>query len=275
MIRGAGGLLLTALLLALTACASRGADGAGGQEPKVLTVFAAASLAEVFQELGRTFEAAHPGVSVRFNFAGSQQLLAQLDHGARADVFASASQQEMEAAINASLVVSGTQRTFARNRLIVIYPRENPGALRELADLGRPGLKIAIADASVPVGRYTLALLEAMSDDPAFSRDIAERVLNSVVSREENVQAVVSKVRLGEVDAGIVYSSDVGGKAADELATITIPKHLNPIASYPIAPLADAAQPDLARQFIELVLSQQGQEVLRAYGFIPSQTGRP
>lgn len=241
-------------------------------EPKAkaqeLIVFAAASLTESFKELGQQFEAAHPGAKVVFNFAGSQQLRAQLEQGAPADVFASANKKEMDAAIKASLVVSGTQQTFARNRLIVIYPKDSPGSVETLADLAKPGLKLVIADKAVPVGQYTLDMLAKMSKDPTYGADFAGKVQKNVVSLEQDVKAVVAKVQLGEADAGVVYSTDASA-AGDAVTALQIPDQFNQLATYPIAALEKAPQPELAQQFMDLVLSDQGQQVMQKYGFLP------
>lgn len=231
-------------------------------------VFAAASLTESFGEMGRQFEMAHPGVDVVLNFAGSQQLRAQLEQGAQADVFASANSKEMNAAIASSMIISGTQRTFARNRLVVIYPKDNPGKIESLADLARPGLKLVVVDRAVPAGQYTLDIFDKMSRDPAYGPDYAGTVQANVVSREKDVKAVVAKVRLGEADAGVVYSTDVTPDAMQDVTPLAIPDQFNQIATYPIAPLAQAPQPDLARQFVDLVLSDAGQELLAGFGFI-------
>jgi molybdate transport system substrate-binding protein len=236
--------------------------------PQELTVFAAASLTESFSELAKQFEATHPGVKVVTNFAGSQQLRAQLEQGAQADVFASANTKEMNAAIQDSLVVSGTQKTFARNRLVAIFPKDNPGQIATLADLAKPGLKLVVADKAVPVGQYTLDMLTKMSKDPTYGADFADKVQKNVVSQENDVKAVVSKVRLGEADAGVVYSTDVTPAAAQDVTPLAIPDEFNQLATYPIAALAKAPQPDLAQQFVDLVLSDAGQEVLKGYGFI-------
>lgn len=232
-----------------------------------LTVFAAASLKDSFTEIGKLFEAANPGATVIFNFAGSQQLRAQLEQGAPADVFASANKKEMDAAIAASLVVSGTQQTFARNRLIVITPKANPGQLVDLADLAKPGLKLVIADKAVPVGQYTLDMLDKMSKDAAFGADFPAKVQANVVSLEQDVKAVVTKVQLGEADAGVVYATDAAAAAADVTA-IQIPDQFNQLATYPIAALAKAPQPELAQKFVDLVLSDEGQAVMGKHGFI-------
>jgi molybdate transport system substrate-binding protein len=237
-----------------------------------LTVFAAASLTESFSELGKQFEAAQPGVKVLFNFAGSQQLRAQLEQGAQADVFASANTKEMNSAIASGLVVSGTQKVFARNRLMAIVPAANPGGVNDLADLARPGLKLVVADKAVPVGQYTLDMLDKMSQDPAFGADFKERVQANVVSREDNVKSVVAKVRLGEADAGVVYSTDAAGAAAKDLSLLPIPDPFNQIATYPLAVLAKAPLPELGQQFAEFVLSKEGQQTMSSFGFIPVES---
>jgi molybdate transport system substrate-binding protein len=237
--------------------------------PRTLTVFAAASLTDSFGELGRRFEAAHPSVKVVINLAGSQQLRAQLEQGAEADVFASANSREMNASIQSSLVVSGTQKTFALNRLIVIFPKDNPARLAALADLARPGLKLDIAEKAVPVGQYTLDALDKLSRDPAYGTGFKTNVLKNVVSYENDVKAVLSKVSLGEADAGFVYATDVTAAVSPRLGTIDIPDEFNRLATYPIAPLARAPNPELAKEFVDLVLSDSGQQVLARYGFIP------
>jgi molybdate transport system substrate-binding protein len=270
---------LVALLPMAAGCSALARQGAGQTpaiapppaRPKTLTVFAAASLMESFGELARHFEAAHPGVEVVINFAGSQQLRAQLEQGAAADVFASANTREMDSAIRAALVVSGTQQSFARNRLVVILPADNPGKLASLSDLARPGLKLDVADKAVPVGQYTLDALEKMGRTPIFGPGFESAVLKNVVSYENDVKAVVSKVSLGEADVGFVYETDITPAVAPELRTIDIPDEFNVLATYPIALLADAPQPALAKEFIDLVLSKEGQQILLRYGFTPAR----
>lgn len=233
-----------------------------------LVVFAAASLTDAFQELGRAFEHRHPGVTVQFNFAGSQQLAAQLDQGAGADVFASADERWMAHAQTGGLV-AGAPAVFARNRLVVVVPAANPGRIDRLADLARPGLKLVVAAAAVPAGRYTRQALERIAAVPGASSDYERRVLANVVSEEENVKAVVAKVQLGEADAGIVYRSDVTAAVATRVRVLEIPDAQNVIASYPIAVLAGAGRPALAREFTALVASPAGQDVLRRHGLLP------
>jgi molybdate transport system substrate-binding protein len=231
-----------------------------------LTIFAAASLTDAFSEIGAKFEAQHPDVKVTFNFAGSQQLRTQLEHGAIADVFASANTKEMDAAIKSNLVASGEPQIFTRNRLIVIVPKDNRANIQALQDLARPKLKIVLAARDVPVGGYALTALAKMT--PQFGAAFSPTVLSNVVSNEDNVKQVVAKVQLGEADAGIVYTSDVTPAAAEKLTTIAIPDEFNVIATYPIAPLRSAPQPQLATDFIRYVLSGEGQAILQKWGFI-------
>lgn len=230
-------------------------------------VFAAASLTESFTEIAELFESQHPGVKVVLNFAGSQALSTQLGEGAPADVFASANKKEMDNAIAAGRVTEGSQQTFARNKLVVIFPVDNPAGLDELADLATPGLKLVLAAQEVPVGKYSLEFLDKATQDASFGAMFKDDVLGNVVSYEDNVKSVLTKVVLGEGDAGIVYLTDITLDAAGKVGQLEIPDSLNTIAAYPIAPVSDATQPDLAQAFVELVLSAQGQEILNKFGF--------
>jgi molybdate transport system substrate-binding protein len=247
-------------------------------EPANLTIFAAASLTEAFNEIGQNFSAEHPGVTFTFNFAGSQQLAQQLAQGAPADVFASANRTQMNVAIEAGRVVSGTERIFVRNRLVVVYPTDNPAGITQLQDLAKPGVKMILAAKEVPVGQYSLDFLTKAITDTAFSPTYMDDMLKNVVSYEENVRSVLTKITLGEGDAGIVYTSDITGDGADKVGRLDIPDNLNTIASYPIAVISDSAYPTQAQAFVDYVLSPAAQEVLVKYGFIPTAgnvTGGP
>jgi molybdate transport system substrate-binding protein len=264
-------ILLLFTLLVIAACrpvapASPSADTDSGQE---IVVFAAASLTEAFSELGTMFSAAHPGSTVTFNFAGSQQLAQQLTSGAPADVFASANQKQMQVAADAGRIAAGAPQPFVHNRLVVVTPADNPAGITTLADLAKPGIKLVLADAAVPVGQYSLDFLAKASAQPGFTSTYSETVLANVVSYEDNVRVVLTKVQLGEADAGIVYTSDITGDARDAVQRLEIPDDLNVIATYPIAVVGDSAQLDRADQFVELVLSPEGQQVLAEYGFVP------
>lgn len=240
-------------------------------EPKTLTVLAAASLTESYTELGALFEAANSGVKVTFNFAGSQQLAQQLEQGAEADVFASASKKYMDAAIESQRVNSDAAKNFATNRLVVIFPKDNPVGIKELKDLAKEGIKLDLADKSVPVGQYSLEFLDKAVQDANFDPQYKDAVLKNVVSYEDNVKAVLTKVSLGEADAGIVYVTDISQDAADKVEKLDIPDELNTIAKYPIAPISDSKNAELANSFVEFVLSTEGQAVLAKYGFLPPQ----
>lgn len=269
-----------ALLLSLVGCRTSaaplvgsvpGAAGSAQRANHTLIVFAAASLREAFGEIGKRFEQAQ-GVKVQFNFAGSQQLVQQMAGGAPADVFASANQKEMLNAIKAGAVISGTQQVFARNHLVVIVASGNAGKVARLQDLGRPGVRLVLAAEAVPAGQYARQALDKMKEDPAFGPDFPARVEHNVASEEENVRSVVTKVSLGEADAGIVYVSDVTPAVKDKITVITIPGQFNQFAAYPIAATANPpAGTEVARRFVEYVLGAEGQQILAASRFIPAK----
>jgi len=239
-----------------------------GSTPGTLTVFAAVSLTDAFQELARGLERQHPGLRVQFNFAGSQQLAVQLEQGARADLFASADRRWMAYAEGRGLV-AGEPQLFARNRLVVIVPRSNPARIGRLEDLTRRGIKLVVAAEAVPAGKYSREALQNLAGAPGFPPDYARRVLANVVSEEENVRSVVAKVQLGEADAGMAYRSDVNRSAAPHLRVFDIPDEFNVLASYPVAVLKEARDPDAAHAFIRLLLSPAGQGVLQRHGLLP------
>ena len=237
--------------------------GVASSEPRILVVFAAASLIDAFTEIGKNFEAEHPGVNVTFNFGGSQALRTQIEEGAPADVFASANKTEMDTLVAGAHIKEGTPQIFLSNKLVVILPASNPAALTKLEDLSRSGIKIIFAAEEVPVGIYTRQALELMNGP--FGTDFKDKVLANVVSNEDNVRQVVAKVQLGEADAGVVYTSDA--VAAPDLLTIEIPAEFNVIAEYPIAALIQSNHTDLADAFIAYVLSNEGQSILQKWGF--------
>lgn len=239
-------------------------------EPVTLNVFAAASLTDAFGEIKANFEAANPGVTVAYNFAGSNTLAQQLGQGAPADVFASANKTQMTVAIDAGRVVTGTTQIFVRNRLVVIVPKDNPAGLETLQDLAKPGLKLVLATKDVPVGQYSLDFLNKAVADTTFGAAFQDNVLANVVSYEDNVRSVLTKVALGEGDAGIVYTSDISGDAAADVVSVDIPDELNTIAQYPIGTVQDSQHAELAQAFVDYVLSSEGQAILESYGFIPA-----
>jgi molybdate transport system substrate-binding protein len=263
-----GAVLLLLIAAALAGCGGGLASGTGtASGGNAITVFAASSLKEAFTRIADDLKAKGVVPDVTFNFAGSQALATQLSQGARADVFAPADRLNMDAAVASGAVGAEAVRPLLTNRLVVVAP--NDGSVRTLRDLARPGLKVVLAAPSVPAGNYSVQALEKLSAAPEYGADFGARVLANVVSREENVRQVLAKVALGEADAGIVYSTDARGSA---VATIEIPDEYNVVARYYIAPTLNAANPEGARNFIEYVLSPEGQAVLRDYGFGPAES---
>jgi molybdate transport system substrate-binding protein len=227
-----------------------------------LVVFAAASLRESFSTLGSTFEQSHPNVEVRFNFAGSQELRTQIEHGAPADVFASADQRHMGALVAEKKAERPV--LFARNEPVMIVAKEQAKNLVALADLPN-ATRIVLGVPEVPIGRYTQEILERASQ--RFGNAFSARVESRVVSRELNVRQVLAKIALGEADAAIVYRTDAVA-AADRVTIVTLPPELNVIAEYPIAVLDAAPHPELARAWVDHVRSERGRNALAKAGFM-------
>lgn len=258
--------LLTIILTACGAATTPMLRLATATQPlpsRTLTVFAAASLTDAFIEIGTAFEAANPTITVTFNFAGSQALRTQIEEGAPADVFASASGKEMDILVTGGFITQDIPQTFLTNQLVVILPANNPAALEKLEDLAKPDIKLVLAAEEVPVGKYARQVLDLMNG--SFGRGFKNKVLGNIVSNEDNVKQVVAKIQLGEADAGIVYVSD--SIAAPDLKAIEIPADLNVIAKYPIAPLSQSKNIDLALLFTKYVLSMEGQNILQKWGF--------
>jgi molybdate transport system substrate-binding protein len=258
--------LSTCAPLALLVLAIQGAPARAGEA--ALTVFAAASLTEPFTAIQRLFETREGSANVNFNFAGSQQLAMQIEQGAAADVFAAADEQSMES-LRMRGLLRDAPRDFAHNQVVVILPAANPGRVERLQDLARPGVKVVIAAEGVPAGRYSRGVIEHLAAAPGFEADYATGVRRNVVSEEDNVKGVVAKVQLGEADAGFVYRSDVTNALASKVRVLDVPEKYNVVASYPIAVLKAAPHPLLAQQFVELVVSDEGQRILREHQFMP------
>ncbi|MEV0590570.1 molybdate ABC transporter substrate-binding protein [Nonomuraea cavernae] len=229
-----------------TTSASAGADATE------VTVFAAASLTGTFTDLGKTFEAAHPGTTVRFNFGSSATLAQQIVQGAPADVFAAASPATMKTVTDAS--PAGSPATFARNKLQIAVPAGNPAQVEELKDLTDAKVKVALCAEQVPCGAAAAKALDAAG------------LKVTPVTLEQDVKATLTKVKLGEVDAALVYKTDVIASAG-KVTGIEFPEADQAINDYPIATLAQAPAGDAARRFVDLVLSQQGKDVLTKAGF--------
>jgi molybdate transport system substrate-binding protein len=232
-----------------------------------ITVLAAASLTDAFNEEAAAFQKAHPGVTVKLNFGGSPTLVTQLDQGAPADVLATADDKNMKNATDKNLVVAPAS-TFVRNRLVIAIPKSNPGGIATPADLAKPGLKLVLAQKGVPAGDYARQIFANMAADPSYGAGFDTKVLKNLVSEEANVKAVVSKVQLGEADAAIVYRTDITAAVANDITAIDIPDPFNIVASYPIGVATKATQPAIAAAFVAFILSPDGQKILTDNGFI-------
>lgn len=258
--------LLLAVPLVLASCEN------GSSQGITLNVYAAASLKGAFDQAGKDFMSSHANVNVVFAYGGSNALAAQIIQGASADVFASANSTQMQNVVKANDVNPGDVKIFAHNRLVVITPNVTTGSggsakVKTLQDLADSGVKILLAAKGVPAGEYALMFLNKASSDPSFGADYQKKVLANVVSYEADVETVVSKVMLGEADAGIVYTSDAATNPTS-LTPISIPDNLNVVADYPIAPIASSMQGTLAKEFISYILSSAGRATLTKYGFI-------
>ena len=245
----AGGLAVVLLLL--------GSSCRGARDPESLTVFAAASLTDAFTRIAADFEGEHPTVQVRLSFGPSDGLATQIQEGAPAEVFASASPTWMDAVAEDPGI--SDRAVFARNLLIVITPADDPATIGSVEDLAKPGVKLVLAAAGVPAGSYARDMLT--------NAGVAHEALANVVSNEDDVKGVVQKVSLGEADAGIVYRTDVTADLEGAVRTVTVPDPINVVATYPIGVVAGTGS-KLAGRFVAYVVGP-GQPVLEAAGFLP------
>jgi molybdate transport system substrate-binding protein len=243
----------TAIAVAVALLASSAPPDDGVRLDGDLTVFAAASLTESFEALGEEFEAAHPGVDVTLSFAASSQLAQQVLEGAPADVVASADIPNMDRLVEGG-GARGEPVVFASNSLAILVEAGNPRDIDGLAELSDDDLIVVSCDPAVPIGAYT---------QEVFGNAGAEIEIDSY---EENVRAVVSKVLLGEADAGVVYVTDVLA-AGDDATGVPIPADVNVVADYPIAVTAEADEPELAAAFVDFVVGDEAQAILAAFGF--------
>ena len=248
---------------------SSGDSGSGGGEKQggTLTILAASSLTDAFGEFAKTFEEQNAGVEVRQSFGASSDLLAQIQQGAPADVFASAAEEEMNTAEKEGLV-SGKPEVFVKNREVVMVPRDNPAKIESLQDLARPNIKLVLAQKDVPAADYAVEILGKANAE--YGDDFEKNVLSNVVSREADVRASVNRVVVGDADATFGYASDYTPDIRDRVKVIPIPPDLNIIATYPIAALEDAEDRKLAKKWVDLVTSKEGQRVLKKWNFEPA-----
>ncbi len=251
-----GPLAAFALALGVTGCsagASPQETGTSGAVTGTVTVFAAASMQTTFEELQKTFEQAHPGTTVSFNFAGSQSLATQLVEGAKADVFVSANDTQMAVVTDAGLN-STEPKVFATNQLEIAVPPDNPAGISSFSDLTEPGLKLVVCAPAVPCGAATEKVEQATG------------ITLKPVSEEQTVTNVLAKVQTGEADAGLVYQTDVIS-AGDTVKGIDFPESSEAINRNPIVLLKDAPNPAGGQAWLDLVLGAEGQAVLAKAGF--------
>jgi molybdate transport system substrate-binding protein len=249
---------VTVLAMAgLVGCGDGGADSgspsSGSAVTGTVTVFAAASLTESYTRIGKDFEAANPGAKVTFNFAGSSALAAQVNQGAPADVFASAAPATMKTVTDAGNG-DGTPTTFVRNQLVIAVPKGNPNGVRALADLTGPEMKVAVCAEQVPCGAAAQKALDASG------------VQLTPVTLEQDVKAALSKVKLGEVDAALVYRTDAKAAVSD-VDGVEFPESADAINEYPIVVVKNAPNKAGGQAFVSYVLSDHGTVVLTQAGF--------
>lgn len=244
--------LAAAVVLIVGAC---GGSAAPAQSPPVtISVFSAASLTDSFKALGDSYHLQHSNVTLQFNFAGTPTLLTQIEQGAQADVFASADTTNMDK-LRGDGFTSGTPQVFAHNKLEVAVAPGNPKHITSLADLAQPGLVYISAGPTVPAGKYAAQALQKAG------------VSVTPRSLETDVKSVISKVELGEADAGIVYTTDVKA-ASGKVDGVAIPDTYNVVATYPLVAVKDSKHADAANAFIAYVLSPAGQSKLESFGFL-------
>jgi molybdate transport system substrate-binding protein len=255
-----GSFLVACACLALTARASLAAD-----QPKII-VFAAASLREAFEAAAPAFTK-KTGIVVTYNFGGSDTLATQIAQGAPSDIFASANDAQMKRVTDAGLAI-GQPKTFARNRLVVIAAKADPMVVATVADLAKPGVKVILTAPSVPIGNYSRTAFKNLNGVRGYPADFAGAVEKNIASNELDVKAVVTKITLGEGDAGVVYATDVTPAVAAKVIVLQFPSGAAPEASYPIVALKASASPSAAQSFVTFVLSADGQAYLQGHGFL-------
>lgn len=247
--------LVSALTVLVGACGSSGGTAASSPSSLsgTISVFAAASLTNSFFALGKSFQQAHPSVAILTNFAGTPTLVTQIEQGAQADVFASADTTNM-AKLTTDGLTTGSSPIFAHNKLEIVVAPGNPKGITGLADLAKPGLIYITEGPSVPAGKYALQAL-AMAGVKVTPKSL-----------ETAVTGVISKIELGEADAGIVYTTDVQA-AGTKVQGVPIPDAQNVIATYPISAVKGSKNLDVANAFIAYILSDAGQTTLATFGF--------
>jgi molybdate transport system substrate-binding protein len=251
--------------LATTACGSSSASSSGSPSSAItLTVLAAASLKNVLPQIGTLFTQDHAGVTFTFSFAGTDQLTAQIEQGAPADVFAGASTKYGDQL--AADHLTAPYKVFCTNQLVLITPASNPADITSLEDLATLRMKLVIGSETVPVGTYTRTVLANLNS--VYGTSYSDDVLANVVSNEDSVTSILTKVQSGEADAGFVYITDARSAGTD-VNTLSLPAHAQAVATYPIAVVTASTSPTEAQQFMNFVLGQPAQTLLEQAGFGP------
>ncbi|HEY3274089.1 MAG TPA: molybdate ABC transporter substrate-binding protein [Methanocella sp.] len=235
-----------------------------------LTVFAAASLSSAFNQTKAQFEIAHPEANVVYSFDSSGNLQTQIEQGASPDVFASAATSNMNTLKNEGLMNNSTVVNFAKNKLALIVPANNPANIGSLADLNKSGLKLVVCGSSVPCGKYTIQMLQALRNTTGFGAGYYNKVVANEVSQEPSATSAVTKIATGEGDVAVVYASDVQEQYQGSVKVIAIPDSLNVIATYPIGVNAGSHKQALAKAFVDFVVSPAGQKILTDNHFLVS-----
>jgi molybdate transport system substrate-binding protein len=240
------------------------ADGVTIEGSGNIAVFADSTLTEAFEEIKRDIESANSKVQLSLTFIAMRSL----PQGAPADVYAPSSTEQMDAAMGAGQVMTGTAEIFAQDQLIMVVNRERAATVTTVEDLALPGLNVALVSGDMPAGRYTVDFLGQVSQ--AGTADFREQVFANVASYEQTVGEVLASVESGEADAGIVYRSSITKDLKNKIATVEIPSDVNVLVSYPIAVVETSNNPTLAEQFVAYVLSDEGQATLEAHGLLPA-----
>jgi len=241
---------------------------AEAREQKEIIVFCGAGLTGAFNEIGQLYQNAS-GISVKFNFDGVPALRAQIEQGAYADVLVTSNLKHMNGLQAEGYINNSTVKIFAENKIAVVVPIDNPANISHLADLARPGIMILIGTKDLPAGDYARTVLEKLANDSEYGPDYRDKVMANIVSEETTVNRIVSKVALGEADAGFAFISDVSPEMVGKITKISIPERYNVKGYFPIGALAQSSHPVEVQNFIDLVMSPEGQKVLEDYEFIP------
>jgi len=239
------------------------------EESMQLTVFCGAGLSGAFNEIGQLYQNSS-GIAVEFNFDGAPALRAQIEQGAYADLLACADYKHMNALRAEGYINNSTVRTFAENEMAVVLPLHNPANILSLADLARPGTLILMGTLELPAGYHAREALSKLANDSEYGPDYRNKVMANIVSQETTVNRIVSKVALGEADAGFAFASDVSPAMVGKVIKISIPNKYNVAVDFPIGALKPSRHPREAQEFSDLVISPEGQAVLEKYGFIPA-----